>query len=94
MTKSEMRRLQFQKKYTSNEDYEKDKDLAIAFCESTVIERTPAEIKQMKRIADLLNQSKWAGDVDCNFCLCSHSWQTVKLTSPKRGRPKKEQKGF
>ena len=63
MTKSEMRRLQFQRKYTSNEDYEKDKDLAIAFCESTVIERTPAEIKQMKKIADLLNQSKWIGAV-------------------------------
>ena len=64
MTKSEMRRLQFQRKYTSNEDYEKDKDLAIAFCESTVIERTPAEIKQMKNIADLLKRSKWICAVD------------------------------
>ena len=48
-------------KHISNEQYEKDKDLAIAFCESTVVERTPAEIKQMKRIADLLKQSKWIG---------------------------------
>ena len=51
-------------KYTSNEQYEKGKDLAIAFCESTVIERTPAEIKQMKKIADLLKQSKWIGAFD------------------------------
>jgi len=53
-------------KYTSNEQYEKDKDLTIAFCESTVIERTPAEIKKMKKIADLLNQSKWSGLIDDN----------------------------
>ena len=48
-------------KYANNEQYEKDKDLAIAFCLSTLIKRTPAEIKQMQRIVDLLNQSKWVG---------------------------------
>ena len=48
-------------KYTSNEQYEKDKNLAIAFCENTVIERTSDEIKRMKWIVGLLNQSKWIG---------------------------------
>ena len=52
MTKSEMRRLQFQRKYTSNEDYENDKARLINILIGGGVEDFAV---------NLLNQSKWAG---------------------------------
>ena len=51
MTKSKMRRLQFQRKYTSNEDYEKDKETAIRVLTAF----------NFRHAVDVLNQSKWIG---------------------------------
>ena len=60
MTKSEMRRLQFQRKYTSNEDYEKDKAKFIADIEL----HGTSEHHEAEDLYNLLKQSKWIGAVD------------------------------
>ena len=68
MTKSEMRRLQFQRKYTSNEDYEKDKAKFIADIERfTGIQKMlhgTSEHHEAEDLYNLLKQSKWIGAVD------------------------------
>ena len=62
MTKSEMRRLQFQRKYTSNEDYEKDKAKMIDKLHSHLQEfRAIQDASMVFDLFDLLKQSKWAG---------------------------------
>lgn len=79
MTKSEMRCLQFQRKYASNEDYEKDKAYLVGLLESGY----DFSSRRLKFI-DLLKQSKWKNEVEVSSTpavglgLVAHNGQVEK----------------